>query len=342
VQTKRVERMLRLIQSLQSGRAVTIDEMAESIGVSRRTVFRDLEVLTRAGLAYDFDRGTKRYHATKSSLLPPVPLSHAEALAVLLATRAVADGPLSWDKQAAASAAIKIESMLPSLIRDHCGALMNKTEFRPAPASDPTSIDGAVQTIQTALVRQCRIVMRYDSLTDGEVLETTLCPYRLVFIHRAWYVIGLSLHHEKVRTFKVERIIQLRLTDRTFRDDPAFNLDDYLGYAWLMIPDGPRTHVKIRFSRKVATNVDEVVWHKTQRCVYDTDGSLLFEVDVDGVGEIAWWVLGYGAEAEVLEPPELRERIARHVARMKATYADEVVSVEKESTAHARGGATGQ
>ena len=220
--------------------------------------------------------------------------------------------------------------MLPSLIRDHCGLLMDKTEFRPAPASDPTSIDGAVQTIQTALVRHCRLSMRYDSLTGGEVIETTLCPYRLAFIHRAYYIIGLSTHHGKVRTFKVERIIQLRLTDQTFRDDHNFNLDDFLGNAWLMIPDGPRTHVKIRFGKKVAINVDEVVWHKTQRTVYDRDGSLLFEVDVDGVGEIAWWVLGYGGEAEVLKPPELRERIAKHVARMNATYAAEIDRIKKE------------
>ncbi len=330
MQTKRVERMLRLIQTLQSGRAVTINEMANSVGVSRRTVFRDLEVLTRAGLAFDFDRATKRYYASKSALLPPVPLSHAEALAVLLAMRAVANGPLSWDKQAAASAAIKIECMLPALIRDHCGTLMDKTEFRPAPASDPTSIDGAVQTIQTALVRHCRLMIRYDSLTGGKVIETTLCPYQLAFIHRAYYVIGLSTLHEKLRTFKVERIIQMRLTDQPFRDDPTFNLEDYLGNAWLMIPDGPRTHVKIRFSVKAATNVDEVVWHKTQVTEYDKDGSLLFEVDVDGVGEIAWWVLGYGAEAEVLEPPQLRERIAKHVARMNAIYAAEVDRIEKD------------
>jgi len=329
VQTKRVERLLRLIQTLQSGRAVTIDEMAVSVGVSRRTVFRDLEVLTRAGLAFDFDRASKRYHASKAALLPPVTLSHGEALAVLLAMRSVAAGPLSWDKQVAASAAIKIEGMLPPLIRDHCGTLMDKTEFRPAPASDPTSINGAVQTIQAALARQCRLAIRYDSLTGGEVIETTLCPYRMAFIHRAYYVIGQSTLHQKVRTFKVERIIQMRLTDQPFRHDPTFNLNDYLGNAWLMIPDGPRTHVTIRFSKKVATNVDEVLWHKTQRTVYDEAGCLLFEVDVDGVGEIAWWVLGYGGEAEVLEPPQLRERIAKHVARMNATYAAEVDLIGK-------------
>ena len=66
-----------------------------------------------------------------------------------------------------------------------------------------------------------------------------------------------------------------------------------------------------------------MIWHKTQRTTYEEDGSLLFEVDVDGIGEISWWIMGYGAEAEVLEPPQLRERMAKHVARLADTYAKE-------------------
>lgn len=331
VQTNRVERLLRLIQSLQAGRAVTVDELAQTVGVSRRTVFRDLDVLTRAGLSFDFDRATKRYHASRSALLPPVTLTHAEALSVLLATRAVLSGPLPWDQNAAESAAIKIESMMPTLIRDHCGSLMDKTVYRPAPASDPTSVDGAVMIIQSALVRHVRVYLRYDSHNKGDLVDTTLCPYRLAFIHRAWYVIGYSTKHASVRTFKLERIVQLRLTDESYREDARFSLDDYFGNAWMMIPDGTRTHVKIRFSRKVATNVEEVIWHKTQRTTWENDGSLLFEVDVDGTGEIGWWILGYGAEANVLEPPELRARIAKHIARMYTDYGAELSSWEHEA-----------
>lgn len=329
VQTNRVERLLRLIQCLQSGRAATVDELARSAEVSRRTVFRDLDVLARAGLAYDFDRATKRYHACRAALLPPVTLAHAEALAILLATRAVMHGPLLWDRNAAASAAMKIESMMPTLIRDHCGPLMDRTEFRPAPASDPASVDGAVMTIQSAMVRRVRVRIRYDSQNEGEVVETTLCPYRLAFIHRAWYVIGYSTRHESVRTFKLSRMIRLTLTNQAFRESDEFSLDSYFGNAWMMIPDGERVHVVIRFSAKVAANVEEVVWHKTQSISYDTAGRLLFEVDVDGIGEITWWILGYGAEAEVLEPPELRERIATHVKRLYTTYSRELVSLQR-------------
>jgi hypothetical protein len=81
--------------------------------------------------------------------------------------------------------------------------------------------------------------------------------------------------------------------------------------------------VVVRFSRKVAQNVAEVAWHKTQRLEFRADGSLDFHVTVSGLGEISWWILGYGDQAEVVQPPELRRIVAGHAARMIEKYADQ-------------------
>jgi predicted DNA-binding transcriptional regulator YafY len=85
---------------------------------------------------------------------------------------------------------------------------------------------------------------------------------------------------------------------------------------------GPRRyHVVIRFSPKVAGNVEEVLWHPTQQCTPLEDGSLRYEVDVDGVEEISWWVLGYGKEAVVEKPAALRKIIVEHFQAMAGNYA---------------------
>jgi len=78
--------------------------------------------------------------------------------------------------------------------------------------------------------------------------------------------------------------------------------------------------VVIRFQRKVATNVAEVTWHKTQQVDWNDDGTMDFRVTVDGLHEISWWILGYGNQAEVQEPDELREMIAEHAAGMLKAY----------------------
>lgn len=62
------------------------------------------------------------------------------------------------------------------------------------------------------------------------------------------------------------------------------------------------------------------MWHKTQRCEFRDDGSLDFHVTVSGLNEICWWILGYGDQAEVLGPVELKQKIVEHCQRLLEQY----------------------
>lgn len=318
--TNRIERLLQLIVELESGDSYTVDALAELTGVTRRTVFRDLQLLSRAGLRYKFDRINQRYSSTRTALLPPTSLSHAEALALVLAMRFFNQSGVPIDQGVVTSAYLKLESMLPVSLREYCAPLMRHIELRQEPSSDASTIRETLSLLESAMVQQRKVHVRYDSYAEREVIDVDLHAYRIAFIHRGWYLIAYTEQVDRVQTYKVERILRLKKLASTFLVDAKFNLDDYFGNAWLMIRGDQRYHVKIRFSPKVAANVDEIHWHKTQQTQFDEDGSLLFEVDVDGVDEISWWVLGYGDQAQVLEPPELQTMIAQRVANMHDHY----------------------
>ena len=83
---------------------------------------------------------------------------------------------------------------------------------------------------------------------------------------------------------------------------------------------GGDQQVTIRFQPLVAQNVAEVVWHKTQRTEFNPDGTLDFHVTVSGLGEISWWILGYGDQAEVLAPKKLRDIVVRRAKNLVARY----------------------
>ncbi len=320
MRTKRVERMLQLVQALQSGRSLTADDLALSIGVSRRTIFRDLDVLNRAGIAYSFDRVTKRYSAAQPLMLPPVTLSHSEAMALMLSMRHLENRRVIPDRAAAVSARLKLEGMLPAALRDTLASFEETIEVREEPASDPTSIADMLPLLQRAVEKRRKVKIRYDSYADRKVLDVVLHPYRLTYLHRGWYVVGWCDLFAEVRTLKIERIAMLQALEDPFEPHPSFSLESYFGNAWLMIREDREWHVVIRFCPNVAGNVDEIMWHKTQRTRLVEDGSLLFEVDVDGLREIAWWVLGYGDQAQVLAPTELRQMIKTHAERMLEFY----------------------
>jgi predicted DNA-binding transcriptional regulator YafY len=163
--------------------------------------------------------------------------------------------------------------------------------------------------------------IRYQSLTEWKEICTRLEPYRLLFSRRSWYVIGRSSLHRSRRTFNVGRIRKLEVLDDTFQIPRRFSVDRYLRNAWHLIPEpGRDSRVLVRFSKQVAQNVAEVVWHKTQQTSEREDGTLDFRVTVSGLNEISWWILGYGDQAEVLEPPELRRLIAERAMRMAERY----------------------
>ena len=306
--------------SLQSGRGPDADTLAEDMHVSRRTIFGDLKLLEAAGIPCAFDYRTKGYSLRGGALLRPITLAVDEAMALLVLTRKfLARAPVP-DLDAATRAALKIEGLLPVVIQQDVGPLLDGLAVREGPRPEAACDAGLFGQVQMAITRKGKLRIRYDSFDEGRVIETVLHPYRLVFINRSWYVIGFSELFGEPRTFKLERFKSCRPLDTHFAEAETFDLDGYFGNAWQMIPRGKEYRVRIRFRPKVARNVQEVCWHKTQKTELQADGSLSYQVTVAGLDEMSWWILGYGDQAVVEEPPELREMIRQHAESIVRSY----------------------
>jgi proteasome accessory factor B len=167
---------------------------------------------------------------------------------------------------------------------------------------------------------------RYNSHFERRLITVTLHPYRLVHAAHGWNLIAFCEQASRVQIFKLSSFAYCRNMPSGFRPGPKINLKDYFGNAWSMDRGDERHHVRIRFSRAVSHRVSDYVWHQTQRVTPEADGALLFEVDVDGLKEIVRWILAFGDQAQVLEPPALRRLVAGHAQRMRARYESVPVS----------------
>ena len=306
----RVYRLLQMITLLQGRRGYTANELAEELEVSRRTIFRDLNMLEMAHIPYYFDSDRGGYRISEHFFLPPINLTLTEALAMLVLTgrlRSTARLPLLTES---GRAAMKLENALPRGIRTHVGSIIEKLSISFGPASRHEGLDVMFDRLTGAIVarRICRLV--YISFHERRQIVTTVRPLRLIFHGRAWYLIAWSVRHKEIRTFKLARVRKLTVIRRTFSQPVDVDLESYFGDAWGMIPEGKSYNVHLRFAPKVAGNVAEVCWHHSQRVDWNDDGSAEFHATVDGLGEITWWILGYGDQVEVLAPAALRKRIA--------------------------------
>ena len=316
----RVSRMIQLLGLLQAGRGRNAGELSKACEVSRRTIFRDLETLRNAGVPLLFDDDQNVYRIPGTYFLPPTNFTTEEALAVIVLCYEMGSDSRLPFYEAAQNAALKLEASLPGRVREQLQELSTAVQINLEPSNPLAGQTPIYRQLLIAIGSRRPVRVEYDSFSDGQKLHIKLSPYRMLFSRRSWYVIGRSSIHREVRTFNVGRIHALEMLDEQFYVPRGFSIQRYLGNAWHLIPDGPDTDVVVRFSPLVARNVAEVVWHRTQRLKWNADGSLNFQVRVAGVREISWWILGYGEQAEVLQPPPLRQIIVDHAAGMLKRY----------------------
>ncbi len=308
----RISRVMQILTTLQAGKSYAVSDLSKMFGTSRRTIFRDLKELQAIGVPFHYDARTGGYTIEPEFFLPPVDLSLQEALGLLLLAHKTRDQIQTPFKNSVLWAALKIENNLPARIRQYCNTALQNISTRPcaqAPVTHSAGLDKTFAQLQQAIVKKRKVNIRYHSLFEGTIIDVELSPYHLLYNKRAWYVLGRSSLHKSVRTFKLNRIRELTTTQRCFVDGEKFDVYDYIGRAWSMIPEGRIYNIKLRFLPKVANNVAEVQWHSTQKVVRNSDGSATVEFRVDGLGEITWWILGYGDQVQVLAPKELRKKV---------------------------------
>lgn len=319
--SNRVHRLLRLILLMQGPRPRTVNELAREIGVSRRTVFRDLNLLELAGIPYYHDEAVQGYRIDSHFYLPPVNLTVPETLGLMLMGKAAhaQRGKPMFDSALAAIA--KLTDTVPEPIREACGEMLERVSFDPGATTISQAENRHYVTFQQCIDegRACRIEYQTVPTHEGQ-LVCVLYPYLLHFSARAWYVMGPTDVHKEVRVFKLGRVITAEMLDEKFEKPHGFRASDKLGKAWQMVPEGKIHKIEVEFSARVATNVMEVRWHPTQQRELLDDGRCRLTFEIDGLGEVAWWLCGYADQVKVISPPELQRRVTQMLENALKQY----------------------
>ena len=316
----RISRVMQILTTLQAGKSYAVSDLSKMFRTSRRTIFRDLKELQAIGVPFHYDAKTGGYTIEPEFFLPPVDLSLQEALGLLLLAHKTRDQIQTPFKNSVLWAALKIENNLPARIRQYCNTALRNISIRVGAQTLFQHSDGLDKTfakLLQAIVKKRKVNIRYHSLSEETIIDIVLCPYHLLYNNQAWYVLGRSILHKSVRSFKLNCIRELKTTKRCFVGDENFNVYDYFGRAWSMIPEGQLYNIKLKFLPELAHDVAEVQWHSTQQVTFEDDGSAIIKFRVDGLNEIIWWILSYGDKVQVLAPKILRQRIVRIARNME-------------------------
>lgn len=315
----RVARLLRLITVLHARTARTPKEIARELEVSVRTVFRDLNALHFAKIPCRFDRETGGYRIDGDFFLPPMQLTLRESMALSVLASQLAGKTRVPFLEDAWRAVTKVRSQLPAAMREELAESDGHVRVEGTRVSQQLGSEPHFETLRRAIASKRKVRCAYYGLKHGK--STFLFwPYGLFFLQRAWYAIGHSEAADAERSLKLNRLSKVEPTDRAYGIPDGWTLERCIGKAWRMMRGSRRFVVRIEFDRECGRNVADTLWHATQRITSSRNGSCIFECEVDGLDEILWWVLGYGAHARVISPPELIERVVRTAEEMREQY----------------------
>ncbi|MEU5363369.1 YafY family protein [Streptomyces sp. NPDC005925] len=222
-------RILQLLSLLQTPREWPGGELAERLGVSRRTVRRDVDRLRELGYPVQATKGSDGgYRLVAGKAMPPLVLDDEEAVAIAVGLRAGAGHAVAGVDEASVRALAKLEQVLPSRLRHRVSTLQSAT--MPLTSGDGPTIAPETLTVMASTVAgQERLRFAYRA-GDGTESRRLTEPYRLVSTGRRWYLVAYDLDRADWRTFRVDRVSEPLATGARFtpRELPTGDAAEYL------------------------------------------------------------------------------------------------------------------
>jgi predicted DNA-binding transcriptional regulator YafY len=311
-----------IIRLIEVRHGMTLDELAEETGVTRRTVHRDLNAIHEAGypLVSDWVGSRKVYRfLTRFKDVPPINFSLQElmTLSLLRSQLDFLQGTPFHDDMTAIFG--KINSVLPPRYAAHMERIAEVSLPLLQGRRDYRRAGGALRTLRDALIYQQRVTITYQPAGKEQPADYPVDPYTLVFHQGGLYLMGYAHNRQALRTFALERISRV-VTDRERFQLPAdYRPAEQLRHAFGIVEE-PAQQIRVRFAPTIADGVQERIWHASQSITKERDGSIVLSLMAGGTREIIAWILAYGRDAEVLDPPALRAQVQSISSDMARRY----------------------
>ncbi len=318
-------RMLQLHARLQARAFPNCRKLADELEVSPKTIQRDIEFMRhQLGLPIEYDQLHFGFYYTEPvTSFPSIQVSEGELVALFVAQKALQQYRGTPFEEPLRSAFKKITEGLKDKITFSWSDLNATISFR--------SVGQSVADLKTfellsrAVLRSEEVRFSYRKLQPSgksRAEPRRVWPYHLGCIDNQWYLFGYDLYRNQLRTFALPRISDVRRTGPRFQRPSGFSIGKFLDSSFGVFQGRGRIAVRVRFQPFAAQLVRERLWHHSQRIKDLPDGRLELQLKLGALQEIERWILSWGDQAEALEPPELRRRLAEIGKKLAAQYAD--------------------
>jgi proteasome accessory factor B len=295
---------------------LTTVQLADELEVTQRSVQRYISTL-RNSVGLDIEEEDGRYRMGRASRLPPMQLDRYQAMALLVALRLLHQMTPDHSPAVVGAYAELARALHNPLVTRVVAATIEAAEERP-----PNPQRRQIERIVIDGLVQGRVVEITYTDAKGQASRRAIRPY---FLEprpegRTVYVFALDESSREVRSFRIDRIGEARLLPSPFQVPEDFDIDSLVASSWGIWQGPGRDEVLLRFAAEVARRVRETVWHRSAELTDLGDGGIEMRLVVASEMEMRPWVMGWGANVEVLAPASLREHVAETMRCGAAIY----------------------
>lgn len=320
----RASRLVSLLLLLQTRGRMTAAQLAEELEVSVRTVYRDVDALLAAGIPLYGEPGHEGgYRLVEGYRTRLTGLSADEAEAMFLAALPGPAADLGLGAVMAA-AQLKFKAALPAQLRAQAGRIQERFHLdAPGWYGDPDEVPH-LPTVAAAVWNRRAVQVRYSRWKEPSEVERRLEPHGLVLKAGRWYAVARA--DGTMRTYRVDQILDSRDLGEPFEPEPGFDLAEYWnGYLADFRARLYPLQAVIRLSPRAVKQVRKQLSHAAAQAVesqaMDIEGGwITATVPIESVEHARAEFLKLGADLEVLEPGELRRRMAESARDLARLY----------------------
>jgi predicted DNA-binding transcriptional regulator YafY len=311
-------RVLQLLGLFQGRRVWTGEELADRLGVTTRSVRRDVERLRDLGYPVHASKGHGGgYQLGAGAALPPLLLDPDEAVAMAVCLRLAAGGSVAGVGESALRALSKLDQVMPARLRSQVSAVHDSTVTLTSNQSDsPVEPD-----VLMSLARACRdhehVTAGYVDL-HGNPTQRRLEPYQLVTTGRRWYLLCYDRDRQDWRTLRLDRMADVRALGSTFTPRQAPDAASYVRRAISASPYRFTARVRYQASQELIAQV-----FPPTSVDIEPDGSdaCIVTTGADDLERMVLYLGMPGYEFEVLSPPEVADAVRTVADRLHRAVA---------------------
>ncbi|MDO7908756.1 YafY family protein [Paenibacillus sp. JX-17] len=313
----KTERQLAITLELQRSKTMRAEDLAAQFETSRRTIYRDIQALSEAGVPIVGAPG-QGYSLMEGYFLPPVSFTAEEAVSLLMGADFIKQRLDADYNLYAESAQRKIEAALPESVRNE-SRLVRETMrlLHVVEPSTESKVKAYINHIRNAILKQCKISFMYIKKMPGSdgnrKNNRVVSPYGLTLVQGNWILLAHCDMRQDVRHFRLSRMTDLSVLEDRFLLPHDFDLSSYRP------PDDRDERILVRANPSIADKIIEAV-HFYIETIEERKEDMIFQFRVRYPEELLHYFLGWGGDIEVIEPASLRLKIQEVAKKILEHY----------------------